>query len=49
MKNLVNMNTVNAEYPVWSYGIMVQIRDTLIKKIDLPLNLNDVNMIPKDL
>lgn len=48
-KSLLDRNTMNvAEYPVWSYGIMLKIRDTLIKEIDL-LNLNDVNTTPKDI
>lgn len=48
MKSLLDKNIMNvAEYPVWSYGIMVKIGDTLIKEIDL-LNLN-VNTTPKDI
>jgi len=28
---------------------MIKIKDTLIKEIDLFLNLNDVNRLPKDI
>lgn len=47
--SLIDMGTTNIADPVWSYDIMVKIRDTLIKKIDLLLNLNDVNTLPKDI
>lgn len=43
------MDTTNIAESGTSYDIMAKIGDTLIKKIDLLLNLNDVNTLSKDI